>query len=125
VKQETSPDGRSHNAIAVDALQEARGMPPGARRTDALKKAGLLRRAADSQALIVRKKAGPGIIESRQVVPCRRSRPPAQSAGQRHRIALFRSSRHFLSSRLSWLRDIDLAGPESWQSVKAGVGHLN
>jgi hypothetical protein len=39
VKQETSPDGRSHNAIAVDALQEARGMPPGARRTDALKKA--------------------------------------------------------------------------------------
>jgi hypothetical protein len=59
VKQETSPDGRSHNAIAVDALQEARGMPPGARRTDALKKAGLLRRAADSQELIVRKKGRP------------------------------------------------------------------
>jgi hypothetical protein len=59
VKQETSPDGRSHNAIAVDALQEAPGMPPGARRTDALKKAGLLRRAADSQELIVRKKGRP------------------------------------------------------------------
>jgi hypothetical protein len=41
VKQETSPDGRSHDAIAVDALQEARGMPPGARRTDALQKSWL------------------------------------------------------------------------------------
>jgi hypothetical protein len=30
------------NALAVDALQEARGMPPGAQRTNALKKAGLL-----------------------------------------------------------------------------------
>jgi hypothetical protein len=59
VKQDTSSDGRSQNAIAVDALQEARGMPPGARRTDALKKAGLLRRVADSQALIVRKKGRP------------------------------------------------------------------
>jgi hypothetical protein len=44
VKQETSPDIRNQNASAVDALQEARGMPPGAQRTNALKKAGLLRR---------------------------------------------------------------------------------
>jgi hypothetical protein len=59
VKPETSPDRRSRVAIAVDALQEARGMPPGAQRTGALKKAGLLRRAADSQVLIVRKKDRP------------------------------------------------------------------
>jgi hypothetical protein len=59
VKQETSPDSRSQNASAADALQEAREMPPGAQRTGALKKAGLLRRAADSHALIVRKKTGP------------------------------------------------------------------
>jgi hypothetical protein len=59
VKPETSPDSRSQIAIAVDALQEARRMPPGAERTDALKKAGLLRRVADSQALIVRKEDRP------------------------------------------------------------------
>jgi hypothetical protein len=59
VKQETSPDSRSQRAIAVDALQEARGMPPGGKRTDALKKAGLLRYAADSHALIFRKKGRP------------------------------------------------------------------
>jgi hypothetical protein len=59
VKQETSPDIRSQNASAVDALQEARGMPPGAQRADALKKAGLLRRVADSQGLIFAKKDRP------------------------------------------------------------------
>jgi hypothetical protein len=32
------PDSRSQNASAVDALQEAREMPPGPQRTDALKK---------------------------------------------------------------------------------------
>ena len=59
MKQETSPDYRILNAIAVDALQQARGMPPGAQRTSALKKAGLLRRVADCHALIVRKKDKP------------------------------------------------------------------
>jgi hypothetical protein len=59
VKQEISPDYRILNAIAVDALQQAREMPPGAQRTNALKKAGLLRRVADSHALIVRKKDRP------------------------------------------------------------------
>jgi hypothetical protein len=39
VKHETSPDSRSQ-ASAVDALQEAREMPPGAQRADALKRAG-------------------------------------------------------------------------------------
>jgi hypothetical protein len=38
VKQESSPDCRSQHANALDALQEAREMPPGAQRTAALKK---------------------------------------------------------------------------------------
>ena len=59
MKQETSPDIRSQDASAVDALQEARGMPPGAQRADALKKAGLLRRVADSQGLMFAKKGRP------------------------------------------------------------------
>ena len=59
MKQETSPDIRSQNASAVDALQEARGMPPGAQRTNALKKAGLLQRVADSQGLVFAKKGRP------------------------------------------------------------------
>ena len=49
VKRETSPEGRSQNASAMDALQEARKMLPGAPRTDARKKAGLLRRVADNR----------------------------------------------------------------------------
>jgi hypothetical protein len=59
VKQETSPDIRSQNARAVDALQEVRGMPPGAQRANALKKAGLLRRVADGQGVIFAKKGRP------------------------------------------------------------------
>jgi hypothetical protein len=59
VKQEASPDSRSQSAIAVDALQEAREMPPGVKRSDALKKAGLLRCVADSHTLIFRKKGRP------------------------------------------------------------------
>jgi hypothetical protein len=59
VKQKASPDIRSKIASAVDALQEAREMPPGAQRTDALKKAGLLRQAADSQGLIFAKRGRP------------------------------------------------------------------
>lgn len=59
MKQEISADSRSQNASAVDALQEAREMPPGAQRTDALKKAGLLQRVADSQGLIFAKRGRP------------------------------------------------------------------
>jgi hypothetical protein len=59
VKQEASPDSRSRNAGAVDALQEARQMPPGAQRADALKQAGLLRRVADSHGLILAKRGRP------------------------------------------------------------------
>jgi hypothetical protein len=59
VKQETSADVRSQNANAVDALEEAREMPPGAQRTNALKKAGLLQRVADSQGLMFAKRGRP------------------------------------------------------------------
>jgi len=52
-------DSRGQNARAMDALEEAREMPPGARRTEALKKAGLLRRTADSQGLISAKRGRP------------------------------------------------------------------
>jgi hypothetical protein len=38
VKHETSADGRNQDARAPDALQEAREMPRGAQRTEALKK---------------------------------------------------------------------------------------
>ncbi len=59
MKQETSADAREEDARALDALQEAREMPPGAVRTDALKKAGLLRRAADSRGLIFARRGRP------------------------------------------------------------------
>jgi hypothetical protein len=59
VKQEASPDSRSRNAGAVDALQEARAMPPGAQRADALKQAGLLRRGADIHGVILAKRGRP------------------------------------------------------------------
>ena len=60
-KQESmiSADNRRQNARAMDALEEAREMPPGAPRTEALKKAGLLRSTADSQGLIFAKRGRP------------------------------------------------------------------
>jgi hypothetical protein len=64
MKQEASPTSRTQNAMAVDALQEARGMPPGAQRAEALKQAGLLRRVADSYGLFLAKRGRP---RSRQV----------------------------------------------------------
>jgi hypothetical protein len=54
-----SADSRRQNARAMDALEEAREMPPGAPRTEALKKAGLLRRTADSHGLIFAKRGRP------------------------------------------------------------------
>jgi hypothetical protein len=68
VKRETSPDSRGRSASAVDALQEAREIPPGSLRTDALKKAGLLRRVADSHALIFAQNGrSPKWLESKQL----------------------------------------------------------
>jgi hypothetical protein len=52
-------DDRSQADQAMDALEEARAMMPGQKRTDALKRAGLLRRAADSQGLIFAKRGRP------------------------------------------------------------------
>jgi hypothetical protein len=52
-------DNSRQSARAADALEEAREMPPGAPRTEALKKAGLLRRTADSQELISAKRGRP------------------------------------------------------------------
>jgi len=54
-----SADHRSQNARAADALEEAREMPPGAQRAEALKKAGRLRRTADHQGLIIAKRGKP------------------------------------------------------------------
>jgi hypothetical protein len=59
MKQETSSGSHSRDATAEDALQEAREMPPGAQRTDALKQAGLLRRAADSDGVVLPKRGRP------------------------------------------------------------------
>jgi hypothetical protein len=59
MKQKASPDSRNKKARALDALQETREMPPGARRTDALKKAGLLRHAADNHGLTFAKRGRP------------------------------------------------------------------
>jgi hypothetical protein len=60
-KQQTQPSSNGHDGIAraMDALEEARQMPPGARRIQALKQAGLLRHAADSQGLIFAKRGRP------------------------------------------------------------------
>jgi hypothetical protein len=45
-------DTRSLNDVAADALEAARRMMPGAQRSQALKKAGLLRRIADNRGLV-------------------------------------------------------------------------
>ena len=59
MKQEPPADDRNQNARALDALQEAREMPPGAQRIEALKKAGLLRHAAESRELTFVKRGRP------------------------------------------------------------------
>jgi hypothetical protein len=46
-------------AQALAALEEARTMPPGPARTEAMKKAGILRNAADLQGLFFAKRGRP------------------------------------------------------------------
>jgi hypothetical protein len=46
-------------AQALAALEEARTMPPGPARTEAMKKAGVLRNAADLQGLFFAKRGRP------------------------------------------------------------------
>ena len=47
-------------AEALAALEEARTMPAGPERTEAMKKAGILRNAADLQGLFFAKRGRPG-----------------------------------------------------------------
>jgi hypothetical protein len=54
-----SPDVHDLDAKAAAALEEARDMPPGAERTEAMKKAGILRNAADIQGLFFAKRGRP------------------------------------------------------------------
>ena len=46
-------------AEALAALEEARTMPPGPERTEAMKKAGILRNAADLQGIVFAKRGRP------------------------------------------------------------------
>ena len=54
-----SPDVHDLDAKAVAALEEARDMAPGPDRTEAMKKAGILRNAADIQGLFFAKRGRP------------------------------------------------------------------
>jgi hypothetical protein len=54
-----SPEGQISAARADEALEDARGLPHGAARTEALKKAGRLRNTADSYGLIFAPKGRP------------------------------------------------------------------
>jgi len=52
IASDSPAERRNPNDVALDALEEARRMPPGAQRNVALKKAGLLRRTADNPGVI-------------------------------------------------------------------------
>ena len=54
-----SPDAHDLDAKATTALEEARDMPSGPERTDAMKKAGILRNAADIQGIFFAKRGRP------------------------------------------------------------------
>jgi hypothetical protein len=61
------PDSHEWNARAQEALDEARRLPHGPARTEAMKKAGQLRLAADLQESLATKPAKP--TNSRSVPP--------------------------------------------------------
>jgi hypothetical protein len=54
-----SPDRLDWDNLAADALELARQVPPGHERNEALKLAGLLRRAADARGLVFPKRGRP------------------------------------------------------------------
>jgi hypothetical protein len=59
-QEKTDPRPRLElEAQALAALEEARTMPPGPARTEAMKKAGILRNAADLQGLFFAKRGRP------------------------------------------------------------------
>jgi hypothetical protein len=63
---------------ALAALEEARGMPHGPERTEAMKKAGILRNAADSHGIVFAKRGRP---------PCHGPRPQDWSGSRVYRKA--------------------------------------
>lgn len=58
-RTQPSPDVHDLDAKAAAALEEARDMAPGPDRTEAMKKAGILRNAADIQGLFFAKRGRP------------------------------------------------------------------
>ncbi len=58
-KPESQRRDPAKNAAAEEALEAARGMPPGPERTAALKKAGLLRHALGLAAIVIPRKGRP------------------------------------------------------------------
>ena len=50
---------RDLEAEAVEALETARAMPNGAQKAEALKKAGLLRKAADARGIVFARRGRP------------------------------------------------------------------
>jgi hypothetical protein len=54
-----SSDVHDLDAKAAAALEEARNLPPGPERTEAMKKAGIIRNAADIQGLFFAKRGRP------------------------------------------------------------------
>ena len=54
-----SHDAPDWDAKATEALENARAMPPGKEKSEALKKAGFLRNAADMQGLFFPKRGRP------------------------------------------------------------------
>jgi hypothetical protein len=55
----SDPPKRNLDAEADEALEVARSMPSGPEKTEALKKAGLLRKAADAQGISFAKRGRP------------------------------------------------------------------
>jgi len=51
-RSQPSQDAPDWDAKATEALEKARAMPPGQEKTEALKKAGMLRNAADIRGLL-------------------------------------------------------------------------
>jgi hypothetical protein len=59
IRKSPAADFHALDAEADQALDEARSMPQGLERTEALKKAGLLRNAADSRGVLLPKRGRP------------------------------------------------------------------
>jgi hypothetical protein len=58
-RADSSKDAIDWDAKAIEALEAARLMPPGPEKSEALKKAGMLRNAADIRGLFFAKRGRP------------------------------------------------------------------